>query len=369
MAYGFSESADVLPIRTTVDGVDLSARGDLFAELEQAREQMNTALETLDGFLSFKTAMPVEGVAQAIDEGEMEEASEYGIPRSMRTETELHFFGYNFAWFDSRVGMTFEFLSEATAEQVRSQFNSVIAADTRLRHRAVMGAVFGNQPRVTKEGTTIYPLWNGDTMLPPPTLDEEFGQPHNHYLTSGADAVDGGDLRDLIKTVQHHGYGADLNAGRLLVFVNPLEGELIRGFRVASGDPYDFIASQAAPPYLTQETIIGDVPPASYGRLPISGAYGPAWISENSLIPPKYLLCVASGGANSPSNPVGFREHARPDLRGLLRFGGAEKYPLQESNYVRGFGTGVRHRGAAAVMQITTNPVYAVPPRYELVPA
>ena len=61
------------------------------------------------------------------------------------------------------------------------------------------------------------------------------------------------------------------------------------------------------------------------------------------------------------SNPVGFRQHSNASLRGLRLLSGAQHdYPLVDSFYQRGFGTGVRHRGAGVVMQITAG-AFAVP--------
>jgi hypothetical protein len=51
-------------------------------------------------------------------------------------------------------------------------------------------------------------------------------------------------------------------------------------------------------------------------------------------------------------------------LRGLrLVKGRSADYPLQEAYYQRGFGTGVRQRGGAVVMKITTGG-YTVPTQY-----
>jgi hypothetical protein len=86
-------------------------------------------------------------------------------------------------------------------------------------------------------------------------------------------------------------------------------------------------------------------------------------------MPAGYLLAIVSQGSNSPFNPVGFREHLQAGLRGLQLVNpqGAElDYPLIDSFYQRGFGTGVRHRGAAAVMQITAG-AFAVPAAYATV--
>ncbi|MGI8845648.1 MAG: hypothetical protein ACR2HC_05670 [Thermoleophilaceae bacterium] len=65
---------------------------------------------------------------------------------------------------------------------------------------------------------------------------------------------------------------------------------------------------------------------------------------------------------------MGFREHRRPEYRGLRQIpGGSSTYPLTDSFYQRSFGTGVRHRGAAVVMQITANTAYAAPASYAAV--
>jgi hypothetical protein len=70
---------------------------------------------------------------------------------------------------------------------------------------------------------------------------------------------------------------------------------------------------------------------------------------------------VATGGPNSDSNPVGFREHVNTAYQGLRHIPGRGPYPIQESFFARGFGTGTRHRGAAVVVQITTDLNYTPP--------
>jgi hypothetical protein len=76
------------------------------------------------------------------------------------------------------------------------------------------------------------------------------------------------------------------------------------------------------------------------------------------------VLLFATGGSANLTNPVGIREHANTGARGLqLVQGPLAQYPLQESYYRRGFGTGIRQRGAAIVMQITAG-AYAIPAAY-----
>ena len=57
-------------------------------------------------------------------------------------------------------------------------------------------------------------------------------------------------------------------------------------------------------------------------------------------------------------------EH-RADLRGLRLVKGPDRdYPLTDSFYLHGFGTGIRHRGAGVVMQITASGSYTTPAAY-----
>jgi hypothetical protein len=70
---------------------------------------------------------------------------------------------------------------------------------------------------------------------------------------------------------------------------------------------------------------------------------------------------AATGGPNSDANSVGFRQHVNAAYQGLRHIPGKGPYPLVDSFFVRGFGTGTRHRGAAVVAQITTNASYTAP--------
>lgn len=85
----------------------------------------------------------------------------------------------------------------------------------------------------------------------------------------------------------------------------------------------------------------------------------PSW----SIFDRKKLLKIRPEptGLDSDMNPVGFRQHANPAYQGLRHIPGHGPYPLQDSFYARGFGTGTRHRGAAVVMQVTTNANYTPP--------
>ena len=82
-------------------------------------------------------------------------------------------------------------------------------------------------------------------------------------------------------------------------------------------------------------------------------------------MPAKYMVAFGTGGPNALTNPIGIREHANTALRGLrLVKGRSNDYPLQESYYQRGFGTGIAQRGAAVVMKIAAAGPYAPPASY-----
>jgi hypothetical protein len=357
-AQGYNAFGDVL--RATVDGTDLTV---LFNEFSAALAQYNDARDTLRAFLSFSTAQPAEEVARVGALANFEDSSEFGEPVGARLKPDVDKRGAGFRFRDLGTRMTWLFLSGATGAQVQAVQNLVLEADHRQVFESIMGRLFrGNANGVNAEGFTIFGLYNAtDGEVPPDYAGNTFSNTHTHYLTTGSAVVDGGDLATMITHIAHHGY-TDVPGTQLLIFTNKLEMDVVRGFRVATGSPFDFIASQAAPTYLTDQNIIGDIPPATFGRIKIEGAFGSAWLSESAFIPAGYLLAVVSGGAGAQVNPVMFREHTRPELRGLLNLPGSNRdYPLIDSFSVRGFGTGVRHRGAAVAMQVTAAGAYTAP--------
>ena len=94
----------------------------------------------------------------------------------------------------------------------------------------------------------------------------------------------------------------------------------------------------------------------------VAGRYGPWLVVEEDLIPAGYMLGLASGGTQDARNLVGVRDHANSSLRGLRLVKGPDNdYPLVDSYYQRGFGTGVRQRGAGVVMKIAAAGGYTIP--------
>ena len=188
-----------------------------------------------------------------------------------------------------------------------------------------------------------------------------FNGTHTHYRTSGAATVTSGDLDEIISDFKSHGYSKE-NGSQVVIFVNSTEGDVINGFRVATGAKADFVPASGARFY-SPDQLVGDQPNATFAGFPVKGAYDEALIIESSRIPAGYMASLVSGGSNLPSNPIMLREHKR--LKGLqLVPGNASDYPLVDSYWVRGFGTGVRHRLAGMVMQITASGSYTAPSLY-----
>jgi hypothetical protein len=362
MPRGFSTAGDV--VTTTIDGVDLN---QVWTEFQASIELQNQRRSAIAALFTFSTTQPADLVPQATARDDFEEASEFGEPKGLRLGPDTLQLGFMRKDYDAATRFTARYLRDATAAQVESVHNLALAADNRLVFRDVMNTIFSPSQRLNDEGIPVYGLWSGDGMVPPDYASNTFDGTHTHYLTSGAAVIDSGDVEALIDTVQHHGYGTGVG-DRLILLCNPVEGRKVRKWRsnVANDNgqvaDYDFIPSESAPAYLTPETIVGDVAPGDFQGLPLIGSYGPAWICEDGYIPAGYVVLAATGGQGSPLNPVGFREHPNAAYRGLRLIPGPNpSYPLSWSFYTRTFGTGVRNRGAAAVMRITTSPTYAAP--------
>lgn len=365
-ARGFNTEGDVLT--QTIDGRDLN---EVWQELQQALSAWNEGRTRLTSALTFPVAQPIEDVPQlAMDD--FEEASEYGEPKGIRGG-DYFSIGYDFRWYDIGARFTWKYLAEATAAQVESVHNMVLESDNRNVFNKVLKAIFNNVNRVANirgQNYNVYPFYNNDGTVPPAYKTNTFASSHQHYVTSGAATVDAGDLDQLETLMTEHGYGA-VNGSTLILLINRAQLTTIRNFRVATGSSYDFVPAGGQPPWLLATNTGGVVfpqgsaTPTTVNGLNVSGRYGPWLIVEEAYIPAGYMVAFATGGELNANNPVGVREHQNPGLRGLrLVKGRSADYPLVDSFYNRGFGTGVRQRGAGAVMQITAAGSYTIPAAY-----
>lgn len=368
MPAGFNSVADLLT--QTADGRDLN---ELWSDYQEVLAQWNADRNRLINLLTYPVTDPVEEVPVIGATGaDFEEASEYGVPKGYRPEVAHYSFGYDFKWYDIASRFTWQFLSEAPASQVDAIANQVLEADNRLVFTKTMRRIFNdtnNMASIRGNAYNVYTFYNGEGEAPPDYKGNPFASDHTHFITSdAAGTYDAVDIQALLTKLTEHGYD-DVNGYRLVLMMNSANSQLIRTFRYGVGGAlYDFIPVQGTSPfYLPQDTLLMGSQP-SQNAVPgfkTIGQYGPALIVEEDHVPANYLFAFATGGADALGNPVGFREHANGNLRGMrLVKGPNPDYPLIDSYYVRGFGTGVRHRGAGAVMQLVAGTTYTPPAIY-----
>lgn len=365
---GIGTEGDALVTRTA-DGTDINAIWD---EFRQALNIYNSERSALVNLLTFSTTLSNDAVPQGLDTGtEFERSSEFGEPMSARVPNGVLRLGYTLEDYDLASRLTWRFLRDANVQQVRAQFDEIVAADNRLITRKILSRMYSPAAEVNEWGHPVYGLLTGDDgFTPPPYGGLKFPPTTKHYLASGSPIVDSGDVEDLIRLVSQKGFGKAAGQ-QLLILANPQEGEQIQAWRQGAGNGFNnaiiakhsFIPSASAPAYLEPDgQIIGQVAPGEFNKLPVSGSYGPAWLIESAHLPAGYVAVVSTGGSNSTSNLIGLRQHADPTYQNLrLIPGSVPAYPIQDSFFARAFGVGVRRRGAAAIAQITTNATYSAP--------
>ncbi|WP_100461638.1 hypothetical protein [Mycobacteroides abscessus] len=359
--HGYSDQGGVL-VNKSGDGIDLDT---IWAEIAGANEAYNAAQQALVNLLTFKTTTPGDAVPQAAGLPNFEPASEYGVPQSIRQGGALPV-GYTLDDFDLRVGWTWKFLRAATAAQIKDLANTAMASDMRNLTATVLNRLLSNVTGANENGTPVYGLYSADGMVPPSHMGTDFDGNHQHYLVSGATAYDSDDLEAQLHHIAEHGYGLDVGT-KIIVLCNPNEADVISSFRAGQSNnnskvaKHSFIPSAAAPPYLTTETLVGERAPENLGGVPIVGSYGRAWIAETRLMPSGYVAAVAVGVGGPGGNVIGFRQHPDASYQGLRLIPGAGTYPIENAFYQRTFGVGVRHRGAACVMQIKASGTYDAP--------
>lgn len=362
---GFNEVADI--VTETADGVPL---GTLWAEFRRTVALLNRDRQAWINRLAFRVAQSVEKVPVAAGQVDFEEASEFGVPKGIRGTVTYQSMGYPFKWYDIGVRYTWMFLAENTAEQVRSMNALALEASIRLQFTHVFRAIFNpTNGSATIDGNAynVYKFYNADGTIPPAYKTTTFDGTHTHYLASGATTVDSTDLDDMIEHLEHHGYTMERGFQHIL-WVNKAQGDTIRTFRIADGDLWDFIPGGSAVNggiYLDDtgnRTLINR--PTLINMPGTIGTYGPFVVIQDDFIPAGFMFAQATGGEDNLGNPVGIREHDNASLRGLRLVKGADNdYPLVDSYYVQGLGTGVRHRGGGVVMKITAGS-YAAPTAY-----
>lgn len=375
MAKGYSASGDILT--RTRDGQDLNAIWDGYNAILQT---FNAQRQPLIDLLSFNVNDVIEDIVEAGTE-RFEEATEFGLPKSIRPAPVITQRAFPFKWYDLRQGYTFQFLAGngntqgATAKQLDAVLQMAMEADNRLLFEQVMKALFNSANRTTSVLNTAYAvtaLYNADSTFIPDYNGVSFNRAtHTHYVSSGAATLDSTDLDQLALLLTEHGYDQQ-NGYTTILLVNATESAVIKNFRrgVANNNGqtavYDFIPATGTGFLLPVgwEVAAGGQPGNTFAGMNVVGTYGPYLIVEHGTIPSGYMVAAASAGRSTNLNIVGVREHSDASLRGVvIKPGNNANYPLIDSAFIRGLGTGVGRRGAAAVMQVSAG-AYAVPAKY-----
>lgn len=392
MAKGYHASADILT--RTRDGQDLNKIWD---DYNAALDEFNKTRQPLIDFLSFTVTNIIEDIVQPGQE-QFEEASEFGIPKAIRPQPTVVQRAFPFKWYDTRAGYTFQFLAGgpgntqgASSAQLDTVLNQVMEADNRLQFELVMKALFNNANRTTTINNATLPytvtaLYNADGGYIPPYQGTTFnGATHQHYIGSGSNAgqtkFDPQDFLDLAALVEEHGY-TTAQGYNILFLMNKADAQasvqrFVRNTAFVSGGAsqatslYDFIPSQSTntqlliPPGYQLGPNPG-LPGNSFAGMDVLGSWGPYMIVTHSAIPTGYMVAVATQGRGVTTNLIGIREHENAALRGVvLRPGNSNNYPLIDSFFVRGLGTGVSQRGGAAIMKLdASGGAYTVPTQY-----
>jgi len=363
---GYNERADII---RAADGTDLN---EFWGEVNRTIAMRNADRTSILDNLTYR----VSGVSEEIttpSEVEFEEASEYGQPQGIKGSAARFFRGYGFKFYDLAIRYTWMYIAEADINQLRLNHNLALEADVKLRFQKVMERLF-NPLTVTNGGftdknepVTVYAAYNGDGEVPPKYNHTTFDGTHNHYLVSGNTAVTPTNLKSLQDAVGEHGYTLG-NGYRLVLWVNKQEAAIIKTFKAGTASSeFDFVPNANLYEGKIWVPNNGQYVGGPSGTLPGEiGTWGPFHIIEEGYIPAGYMVAIATGGQDKLTNPIGFREHSNPDYRGLKVIPGQRsQYPLVDSFYRRGFGTGIRHRGALAVMQVKANGTYQIPSAYD----
>ena len=364
-AGGFNERAD--SNLRAADGTDLNTFWDEINRTVQARNAQRNRLIDL---LTFRVTDLAEQVSVP-DTADFEIASEYGLPKGIRQGISRFWRGYDFNFYDLAVRFTWMYIANADIRALRQLANQALEADNRLLFTRVMRTLFNpaNRTGLTDDNlpVTVYGFYNADGEVPPAYSTYTHLGTHNHYLTSQGLATSATLTPAVVEAMDthltHHGY--KFPEYKKVLWVNKQEADIIKVWRVATGATWDFIptAGYGGGVYLPTDKRLVDAPGGTVpGQI---GTYGPWHVVQEDYIPAGYLAGIVTGGGDNISNPIGIREHVNPSFRGLQVIpGNRNGYPLIESFYQRGFGTGIRHRGAGVVAQVSGNASYTVPAIY-----
>lgn len=323
----------------TVDGQPLS---EIWADLQTRLAAFNSQMSLMIALLSF----PVERAQERVgiyQTPKFEEATELGRPQKVRLQYVNR--GFPLKHFDLGFGYTQEFVDSARGQEIRAVAAQAENAYWTLIMERIFLAIFSEDNQTDDDGVVVRRLYNADGEVPPAYKRWSHDGTHTHYLTTAGASLAAADILALQEHLLHHGYG-DFGE-RFILHVNLTDLPAVQA--IAGFVP----AASATVPVVVDGTVIGTQRQGIPG-VPTEGYLQRFVVVENNDLPPGYLLATATGGQFAAQNVAGVRRHENPSARGMrLVEGPIARYPLIDAVYDCYTGAGIRHRGAAAVMQIT----------------
>lgn len=368
--YGTNQRADVL-VNQTNDGIDLN---HLWDEFRDALDIWNTERQSITDLLCFDTTATGEAVPQNFEVASFEQATEHGVPKGAQPPGTGLLMGYTFYDYDLAGRFTWKFLRDADARHVRATLDSILSADNKLVTGTIMRTLFTNTRKRNEFQVPVYDLYDGQDPGPPPYQGRTFDVATNHYVASGALQIDSSDIEDAAWQIIRKGFGTQANS-RILILANPDDAQYIMEFRAGeesrpkegseTSGPiarYTYLPSDESPAFITEHgQLVGQQVPGQWGGVKVEGSYNGWLLVQSDFVPSGFVAVVASYGPNSPYNTVGFRHHPNTAYQGLRHIPGEGPYPIIGSYHQRSFGTGIRQRGSAVVIQVTTDATYTPP--------
>lgn len=370
-AVGINTEGDI-PNQTT-DGVSYA---QVWADYQATVTLQNSQRDPLVQFLTFPTTRSWDQVLSSGNGTDFEEATEFGEPVGIRVTGQPAIRGYDHKWYDLAARYTWRFLLKADVSQLDAIHTAALEADNRLMFDKVMRTLFNATNKINQEGQTVFKFYNNDGEVPPAYKTNTFASTHTHYVGTGAATtnLDSQDIEAGYADLAAHGYGVD-TGNRVILLAHSAQTAVIRQWRagvaintngVGAVTPvYDFIpaANQAGRLILplTQQLVNGQASGTEVPGFNVIGSYGNVLIVEEDMIPAGYSVMFSTGGPNVTGNPIALRSD--PRLTGLqLVKGRTPDYPLIDSFYTRGIGTGVKNRGQAFIMQVGVAAAAYTPP-------
>lgn len=229
-------------------------------------------------------------------------------------------------------GFTKQAIQDSTAGELRETQAAALRADQRLLAKRFFYKCLA--PASNKG------FWDANMTIAPPAYKQStFLTSHTHYLASGVSTPQLADINRIKRHIREHGY-----MGALFMFVNQ-----------ATVEDLENLAGWTAA--MTPVSVIETIAVRGFKAVKIFQEF--TWLIDD-WIPDGYLL-----GIEANIKPVAMREPLQAAGRGLKLYEGPySDMPLREAYYEHRFDMEVAHRGAGAVLQITTGS-YTKPTTYE----